>query len=277
MNSLNLGGHLISVEKPIIMGILNLDDHSFYDGGQYNSEEKILNRIEKMIEEGADIIDIGAVSSRPFSSPKSLQEELDVFKSYFKTISKTFQNTFFSIDTFRSEVAEYTLDHGAVIINDISAFRIDANLPKIVEKYQAAYVLMHMQGMPNNMQTNPIYNNLLQEILYFFTEKLYQLNSFNISDIIIDLGFGFGKTIEDNYKLLKNISYFDYLEKIQLVGLSRKSMIYKPLYTTPENALIGTSALHFEVLKQGAKILRVHDVLEAKQVIDLYQIYKNVE
>ena len=277
MNSLNLGGHLISVEKPIIMGILNLDDHSFYDGGQYNSEEKILNRIEKMIEEGADIIDIGAVSSRPFSSPKSLQEELDVFKSYFKTISKTFQNTFFSIDTFRSEVAEYTLDHGAVIINDISAFRIDANLPKIVEKYQAAYVLMHMQGMPNNMQTNPIYNNLLQEILYFFTEKLYQLNSFNISDIIIDLGFGFGKTIEDNYKLLKNISYFDYLEKIQLVGLSRKSMIYKPLNTSPENALIGTSALHFEVLKQGAKILRVHDVLEAKQVIDLYQIYKNVE
>jgi dihydropteroate synthase len=277
MNSLNLGGHLISVEKPIIMGILNLDDHSFYDGGQYNSEEKILNRIEKMIEEGADIIDIGAVSSRPFSSPKSLQEELDVFKTYFKTISKTFQNTFFSIDTFRSEVAEYTLDHGAVIINDISAFRIDANLPKIVEKYQAAYVLMHMQGMPNNMQTNPIYNNLLQEILYFFTEKLYQLNSFNISDIIIDLGFGFGKTIEDNYKLLKNISYFDYLEKIQLVGLSRKSMIYKPLNATPENALIGTSALHFEVLKQGAKILRVHDVLEAKQVIDLYQIYKNVE
>jgi dihydropteroate synthase len=180
MNSLNLGGHLISVEKPIIMGILNLDDHTFYDVGQYNSEEKILNRIEKMIEEGADIIDIGAVSSRPFSSPKSLQEELDVFKSYFKTISKTFQNTFFSIDTFRSEVAEYTLDHGAVIINDISAFRIDANLPKIVEKYQAAYVLMHMQGMPNNMQTNPIYNNLLQEILYFFTEKLYQLNSFNI-------------------------------------------------------------------------------------------------
>lgn len=277
MNSLNLGGHLISVEKPIIMGILNLDDHSFYDGGQYNSEEKILNRIEKMIEEGADIIDIGAVSSRPFSSPKSLQEELDVFKTYFKTISKTFQNTFFSIDTFRSEVAEYTLDHGAVIINDISAFRIDANLPKIVEKYQAAYVLMHMQGMPNNMQSNPVYNNLLQEILYFFTEKLYQLNSFNISDIIIDLGFGFGKTIEDNYKLLKNISYFDYLEKIQLVGLSRKSMIYKPLNTTPENALIGTSALHFEALKQGAKILRVHDVLEAKQVIDLYQIYKNVE
>lgn len=277
MNSLNLGGHLISVEKPIIMGILNLDDHSFYDGGQYNSEEKILNRIEKMIEEGADIIDIGAVSSRPFSSPKSLQEELDVFKTYFKTISKTFQNTFFSIDTFRSEVAEYTLDHGAVIINDISAFRIDANLPKIVEKYQAAYVLMHMQGMPNNMQTNPIYDNLLQEILYFFTERLHQLNAFQISDIIIDLGFGFGKTIEDNYKLLKNISYFDYLEKIQLVGLSRKSMIYKPLNITPENALIGTSALHFEVLKQGAKILRVHDVLEAKQVIDLYQIYKNVE
>lgn len=277
MNSLNLGGHLISVEKPIIMGILNLDDHSFYDGGQYNSEEKILNRIEKMIEEGADIIDIGAVSSRPFSSPKSLQEELDVFKTYFKTISKTFQNTFFSIDTFRSEVAEYTLDHGAVIINDISAFRIDANLPKIVEKYQAAYVLMHMQGMPNNMQSNPVYNNLLQEILYFFTERLHQLNAFQISDIIIDLGFGFGKTIEDNYKLLKNISYFDYLEKIQLVGLSRKSMIYKPLNTTPENALIGTSALHFEALKQGAKILRVHDVLEAKQVIDLYQIYKNVE
>jgi dihydropteroate synthase len=277
MNSLNLGGHLISVEKPIIMGILNLDDHSFYDGGQYNSEEKILNRIEKMIEEGADIIDIGAVSSRPFSSPKSLQEELDVFKTYFKTISKTFQNTFFSIDTFRSEVAEYTLDHGAVIINDISAFRIDANLPKIVEKYQAAYVLMHMQGMPNNMQSNPVYNNLLQEILYFFTEKLYQLNSFNISDIIIDLGFGFGKTIEDNYKLLKNISYFDYLEKIQLVGLSRKSMIYKPLNASPENALIGTSALHFEALNQGAKILRVHDVLEAKQVIDLYQIYKIVE
>jgi dihydropteroate synthase len=277
MKSLNLGGHLISVEKPIIMGILNLDDHSFYDGGQYNSEEKILNRIEKMIEEGADIIDIGAVSSRPFSSPKSLQEELDVFKTYFKTISKTFQNTFFSIDTFRSEVAEYTLDHGAVIINDISAFRIDANLPKIVEKYQAAYVLMHMQGMPNNMQTNPIYNNLLQEILYFFTERLHQLNAFQISDIIIDLGFGFGKTIEDNYKLLKNISYFDYLEKIQLVGLSRKSMIYKPLNASPENALIGTSALHFEALNQGAKILRVHDVLEAKQVIDLYQIYKIVE
>lgn len=277
MHSLNLGGQLISVEKPMVMGILNLDDHSFYDGGQYNSEDKIIKRIEKMIEEGVDIIDIGAVSSRPFSTPKSLEEELNLFKTYFKIIKKRFHNTYFSIDTFRSEVAEFTLDHGAVMINDISAFRIDANLPKIVEKYQAAYVLMHMQGMPNNMQSNPVYENLLQEILYFFTERLHQLNAFKISDIIIDLGFGFGKTIADNYKLLKNISYFDNLEKLQLVGLSRKSMIYKPLNTNPENALIGTSALHFEALKQGAKILRVHDVLEAKQVIELFQLYSNVE
>jgi dihydropteroate synthase len=277
MLSLNLGGHLISLEKPIVMGILNLDEASFYDGGRYDSESKILKRIEEMMLEGVDIIDIGAVSSRPFSHPKSLQEELDIFKKYFKNIKKTFPDTFFSIDTFRSEIAAYTLDLGAVMINDISAFSIDQNLPKVVEKYQAAYVLMHMQGQPNQMQVNPNYQNILQEILYFFTEKLYHLNSFNISDIIIDLGFGFGKTIEDNFKLLKNIAYFDVLNKIQLVGISRKSMIYKPLGTTPDHALIGTSALHFEALKQGAKILRVHDVLEAKQVIDLYQIYKNVE
>lgn len=272
--SLNLKRKLLIIDKPIIMGILNLTENSFYDGGTLQGEYEVMQRIEKMLEEGATIIDIGAMSSRPFSQTLSISEELKPLEIYLPKIVARFPETYFSIDTYRSEVARFAIENGICMLNDISAFSLDKDLVSIVKKHQILYVLMHMKGEPQNMQISPNYEDILSELFQFFDTKIKLLKSNGISDIIIDLGFGFGKRVEDNYKLLKNLSYFHSFKLPILTGISRKSMIYTPLNLSPKEALNGTSALHFEALRQGSKILRVHDVKEAKEVIDLYFLYE---
>jgi dihydropteroate synthase len=272
--SIKLKRDLLVLDTPILMGILNLTQNSFYDGGTLHGIDDILSRVESMLEEGATIIDIGAMSSRPFSEELSISEELKPLETYLPKIMARFSETYFSIDTYRSTIAQFALENGVCMLNDISAYRLDKELLSILKKYQVPYVLMHMKGIPQDMQMNPEYDNLLLELYQFFDSKIMELKSKGISDIILDLGFGFGKRIEDNYKLLKNLSYFHTLDLPILTGISRKSMIYKPLGSNAKDALNGSTALHFEALRQGSKILRVHDVKEAKEVITLYNLYE---
>lgn len=271
--SLKLKGKLIVLDNPIIMGILNLTQNSFYDGGTLKTESQILLRVEKMLNEGAKIIDIGAMSARPFSQELTIAEELKPIETYLPKIISRFPEAFFSIDTYRSEVAAYALENGVCMLNDISGFRKDPQILHLLKKHQVPYILMHMKGEPQNMQLEPNYDDILSEIYNFFDAKINILKNSGVTDIILDLGFGFGKRIEDNYKLLKNLVYFDNFNLPILTGISRKSMIYKPLNISPNEALNGTSALHFEALRQGSKILRVHDVKEAQEIITLYNIY----
>lgn len=272
--SIKLKRDLLVLDTPILMGILNLTQNSFYDGGTLHGIDDILSRVESMLEEGATIIDIGAMSSRPFSEALSISEELKPLETYLPKIMARFSETYFSIDTYRSTIAQFALENGVCMLNDISAYRLDKELISLLKKHQVPYVLMHMKGIPQDMQMNPKYDNLLLELYQFFDSKIMELKSKGISDIILDLGFGFGKRIEDNYKLLKNLSYFHTLDLPILTGISRKSMIYKPLGSTAKDALNGSTALHFEALRQGSKILRVHDVKEAKEVITLYNLYE---
>jgi dihydropteroate synthase len=272
--SIKLKRDLLVLDTPILMGILNLTQNSFYDGGTLHGIDDILSRVESMLEEGATIIDIGAMSSRPFSEALSISEELKPLETYLPKIMARFSETYFSIDTYRSTIAQFALENGVCMLNDISAYRLDKELISVLKKHQVPYVLMHMKGIPQDMQMNPKYDNLLLELYQFFDSKIMELKSKGISDIILDLGFGFGKRIEDNYKLLKNLSYFHTLDLPILTGISRKSMIYKPLGSTAKDALNGSTALHFEALRQGSKILRVHDVKEAKEVITLYNLYE---
>lgn len=274
--SLNLKGKLIHFQKPIVMAILNITPDSFYDGGINLNENTILKNVATILEDGADIIDIGAMSSRPFSKEISESEEIERIKKYLPLINYAFPNIVLSIDTYRSQVARYALDNGVSIINDISAGRKDEAIFSLAKEYQAPFIIMHMQGSPESMQTNPQYDNIFSEILFFLNNRIEIMREKGIKDIIIDVGFGFGKSMEDNYRLIKNLNYFSVLNYPILAGISRKSMIYRPLNTTPQNALNGTSALHFEALRQGAKILRVHDVKEAKEIINLHHIYQNV-
>lgn len=272
--SIKLKRDLLVLDKPILMGILNLTQNSFYDGGTLHGIDDILLRVETMLEEGAKIIDIGAMSSRPFSEELSVSEELIPLETYLPKIMARFPEAYFSIDTYRSTIAQFALENGVCMLNDISAYRLDKELIAILKKHQVPYVLMHMKGVPQDMQMDPEYDNLLLELYQFFDSKIMELKSKGISDIILDLGFGFGKRIEDNYKLLKNLSYFHTFDLPILTGISRKSMIYNPLGSTAKDALNGTTALHFEALRQGSKILRVHDVKEAKEVITLYNLYE---
>lgn len=272
--SIKLKRDLLVLDKPILMGILNLTQNSFFDGGTLHGIDDILLRVETMLEEGAKIIDIGAMSSRPFSEELSVSEELIPLETYLPKIMARFPEAYFSIDTYRSTIAQFALENGVCMLNDISAYRLDKELIAILKKHQVPYVLMHMKGVPQDMQMDPEYDNLLLELYQFFDSKIMELKSKGISDIILDLGFGFGKRIEDNYKLLKNLSYFHTFDLPILTGISRKSMIYNPLGSTAKDALNGTSALHFEALRQGSKILRVHDVKEAKEVITLYNLYE---
>jgi dihydropteroate synthase len=274
VHSLNIKGKLWSIDQPKIMGILNLTPDSFYDGGQLLSHKAILKHIENMLLDNADIIDIGAMSSRPFSQELSEQEELSILRGALSAIIKEFPQTIFSIDTYRSAVANYALDQGVSIINDITAGTKDEHILEVAKKFNATYIAMHMKGSPVNMQDNPNYENIITEISYFFSQQLQIIQKIGISDIILDVGFGFGKTMSDNYTLLKHLAIFQEFDCPILVGLSRKSMIYKCLDSTPQEALNGTTALHFEALRNGAKILRVHDVKEAVEVVKLYREYE---
>jgi len=269
--TLNCKGKLLDLSQPIIMGILNTTPDSFYDGGKYLSDTRILEKATKMLEEGAQIIDIGGMSSRPGADLIDVQEELDRVLPAIETIIKHYPDTVISIDTIRSAVAKQAVSSGACIINDISAGKFDDQLFRTVAQLKVPYILMHMQGQPKNMQTNPNYKDIALEVLDFMIEKVGQLRALGVKDICIDPGFGFGKSLEHNYQLLKKMHIFKILELPILCGLSRKSMIYKLLNTTPDKALNGTSALHMVALQEGAKILRVHDVQEAFEVVQLWQ------
>ena len=257
------------------MGILNITPDSFFDGGKYTEEIAIKSRFEKLIAEGVDIIDIGAYSSRPGAKHIDLQEEWNRLSKALKVIRNLDASVCISVDTFRSEIAKRAVTEFNVnIINDISGGELDSEMFETIAALHVPYIMMHIKGTPQNMQINPTYENLIKEIMQYFSEKLTKLKRMGVNDVVLDLGFGFGKSLDDNYKLLKHLEDFLIFEHPILVGISRKSMIYKELQIKPENALNGTTALHASALLKGASILRVHDVKEAKETIQLIEKLK---
>jgi len=271
---LNIKGSVLDLSIPKIMGVLNVTPDSFYDGGIYSSEKKILKQVEKMVLDGADIIDVGGYSSKPGATSITIEEEEKRVIPIIKLIYKTFKESIISVDTFRSEISEKSINAGASIINDISGGDLDNNIYKIAGKYKTPYIIMHMRGNPSNMQNNPVYKNINYEIIKDLSKKIDLAQNNGVYDIIIDPGFGFGKTIEHNYQILNNLKLYKILDKPILVGISRKSMIYKLLKTEPSKALNGTTVLNTIALINGANILRVHDVKEAKEVIKLCSFLK---
>jgi dihydropteroate synthase len=266
---------MLLIDNPKIMGIVNVTPDSFYEGSRFNDTTSILRVVAKMINDGADIIDIGGQSTRPGSERISQDEELRRVLPALKLICKEFPDVVISIDTFYAKVATEAVETGACIVNDISAGRFDNNMLEVVGKLEVPYVCMHTLGTPDTMQQKPIYENVTREVLDFLIEKLEACRLSGIKDIIVDPGLGFGKTIRHNFELLKNLSVFRMLDKPILFGISRKSTIYKTLNTTAEYALNGTTSLNTIALMNGANILRVHDVKEAKEVILLYREYNS--
>ncbi|MCO6499734.1 MAG: dihydropteroate synthase [Vicingus serpentipes] len=274
-NSINCKEKTINLDEPIIMGILNLTPDSFFDGGKYHNESSIIEQVNSMEYEGATIIDIGGHSTRPQAENVSEEEELDRVLPIVKLIKSNFKDIIISIDTFRSNVARTCVEAGADIINDISGGTMDNNMFKVVGELKAPYILMHIQGTPQTMQNNPKYTNVVKEVKSYFKEKITQLNALGVNNIILDPGFGFGKTVEHNYQLLKHLEEFNSFGLPILVGISRKSMINKVLGIAPEEALNGTTILNTIALQNGANILRVHDVKEAKEIIQLTKQLKD--
>ena len=268
---MNCNGKLIDLSTPKVMGILNITPNSFYDGGKFDEENKIVLQVEKMISEGATFIDVGAYSSKPNSEFVSETEEISRIIPVLELILNKFPETIISIDTFRSEVARICIQNGAAIINDISAGNLDDKMWATIAKYNVPYIMMHMKGNPKTMQSLANYDNIIKEILIYFSEKIAKARNLGINDLIIDPGFGFAKTLEQNFEVLQKLELFQMLDLPILAGISRKSMIYKTLETNAENALNGTSVLNTIALTKGAKILRVHDVKEAVECVNLYQ------
>jgi len=271
----NSNSSIFSTKNAIVMGILNLTTDSFFDGGKYINEKQIISKCKSMLDEGATIIDIGAQSSRPGATQMSAKDELKKLLPIIKLLKNNFPSIIISIDTFWAKTAHETIEAGADIINDISAGEMDKNMFKVIAKHNAPYIIMHMQGTPQNMQKNPTYNNIVNEVVDYFDNKIKELKTLNISTIIIDPGFGFGKTLEHNYQLLNNLDAFKKFNLPLLVGASRKSMIYNLLDTNSEKALNGTSVINTIALQNGANILRVHDIKEAKECIKITTFAKN--
>jgi dihydropteroate synthase len=269
--TLNVRGRLIDLSEPKIMGILNVTPDSFYDGLKYTDEASILKQVDKMVSEGVDFIDVGGNSTRPGAESISEEEELDRVLPAIKIISKNFPDTIISVDTFRSVVAKRAVEMGASMINDIAGGDLDPTMFDVVASLQVPYILMHMKGTPQTMMKETTYENLLKEIVDYFHRKIFKLKGLGIKDIIIDPGFGFAKTVDQNFELLNKLDHFEILEKPLLVGLSRKSLIWRTLKTNAEGALNGTTMLNTIALINGASILRVHDVREAKEVVQLMQ------
>jgi len=268
-------GKSLTFTKPLVMAIVNITPDSFYDGGKFDTVADVLNDIEEKLKLGADIIDIGAASSRPNSIEISEEEEWKRLQPILIEARKLFPETFISVDTYRSSTAKKSADNGADIINDISSGNMDAEMFGSIAKIGIPYILMHMQGTPQTMQQNPNYTNVVSEIKSEFEQKIATLNQLKYNKIILDVGFGFGKTTEHNYQLLKHLSNFKKLGFPVLAGLSRKSMINKVIATNPVTALNGTTVLNTIALLNGANILRVHDVTEAKQAVELVNFYNN--
>lgn len=269
-SSINCNGKLLSLEKPVVMGILNVTPDSFYDGGKFQQLDKIALQASKMLHEGASIIDIGGMSSKPGSKIITINEELNRVIPAIEIVLATHPNAIISIDTIHAEVAAKAIENGAAMVNDISAGTYDAEMLPTVASLQVPYVAMHMKGMPENMMMQTNYEDVVTEVFDFLSERIQACETLGIKDLVIDLGFGFSKTLEQNFRLLKNLKSFNALCKPILVGFSRKSMAYKLLNITPDEALNATTALNMFALTQGAKILRVHDVKEAKQAIEIF-------
>ncbi|TPG32134.1 dihydropteroate synthase [Flavobacterium pectinovorum] len=267
---INCKGKLLDLSIPKVMGILNVTPNSFFDGGKYKNEAEIISQVEKMLSEGATFIDIGAYSSKPSAEFVTEQEEIERIVPVVELILKHFPEALLSIDTFRAEVAKASLESGAAIINDIAAGELDDKMFDVIAKYNVPYIMMHMRGNPQTMQSLTQYEDMVKEMLFYFSEKVKRARSLGINDIILDPGFGFAKTTDQNYEVLQKMELFNLLELPVLAGVSRKSMIYKTLNNTAEEALNGTTVLNTIALTKGAKILRVHDVKEAVECVTLF-------
>lgn len=268
--TLNLGGHLLDLSKPITMGILNITPDSFYDGGKYKNADQIIRQVEKMSSEGTKIIDIGGYSTRPNATNIPENEELERVLFAIEAILERFPNTLISIDTFRANIAERAVQAGAKMVNDVSGGTLDDKMFETVARLKVPYILMHMKGSPQTMTQLTNYDNLILEMIDFFQIQIAKLREIGVMDIILDVGLGFAKTIEQNYELIQKLDSFKIFELPILVGASRKSMIWKKLHLSPAEALNGTTAVNTIALQNGANILRVHDVKEAEQIIDLF-------
>lgn len=272
--TLNCRGKLLDLKEPKIMGVLNLTPDSFFDGGRNLKDNFFLTKAEELVTEGAAILDIGAATTKPGSKLIDADKEWNILEQPLKLLKKRYSNIIFSIDTYNASTAQRVADIGIEMINDISGGSIDDKMFEVICKNKMAYVLMHIHGTPENMQQNPVNGNVVDNVLGFFEKKLKILQACGLEDILLDPGFGFGKTLDQNYKLLKELDEFKQFNLPVLVGLSRKSMIFKQLETNPEEALNGTSVLNTIALLNGAKILRVHDVREASETISLFLKYK---
>ena len=267
--TINCLGKLIDLTYPKVMGILNCTPNSFYDGGKYSDDKSLLSQVEKMLSEGATFIDIGAYSSKPSAQFVSETEEMERLIPVIQLVLKHFPETLISVDTFRAKVAKAGIENGACIINDISAGSLDTKMMETFAKLQVPYIMMHMKGNSQTMQSLANYENITKEMLFYFSEKVARARSLGINDLLIDPGFGFAKTKEQNFEVMNNLELFQMLELPILVGISRKSMIYKTLETSADFALNGTTVLNTIALQKGANILRVHDVKEAMETIKL--------
>ena len=272
--SINCKGVLMDFSTPRIMGIVNLTPDSFFGGSRFQTEKEILSQVEKMITEGADIIDLGAFSSRPNADLISFEEEKKRLLSPLQKLVQEFPSTVISVDTYRSKIAELSIYEGASIINDISGGDLDESMFETIAKLKVPYILMHMQGTPKTMQQNPEYEDVFKEIYKGFSEKLQKITALGANDVILDVGFGFGKTLKHNYTLLKKLNSFHSLQRPVIAGISRKGMIQKVIHTSASDSLNGTTAAHVLALQNGANILRVHDVNAAKEAIQIVSYYQ---
>jgi dihydropteroate synthase len=275
-NTINLGGRIIDLTQPVVMGIINVTPDSFFDGGKYKTEKKVVKRAEEILVQGGSVIDIGAVSTQPGKEGISTKEEIDRLLPAVKAVKKEFPDAAVSIDTYRSWVALKIIeDCGPCIVNDVTGGNFDDHMFETIGKLGVPYILMHMLGTPLKMQENPEYEDIIRDISLFFTDRVKQLTKAGVKDVIIDPGFGFGKTLSHNYELLNRLDSFKVFQLPVLVGVSRKSMIYKLLATNPEEALNGTSVVNTLALMGGADILRVHDVREAVEAVRIINMVRS--
>jgi dihydropteroate synthase len=275
MYYLRLRDKVWALDRPYIMGIINVTPDSFSDGGEADTPEKALSRAEKLLSEGADILDIGAVSTRPGAPEVPEEEEYRRLLPALRAIRKAFPDVPISVDTFRGGIARAALEEGADLINDVSGGAWDPTLWPVIAHYQVPYILMHIQGTPQTMQISPTYQNLLQEVWLYFVEKLQQLAQIGIHDVVIDPGFGFGKTLKHNYQLLRNLRIFRRLGRPILVGISRKSMLWRVLEVSPKETLWASTALHWQALLAGARLFRVHDPLPLRHIFKIWEVWSS--
>lgn len=274
-NSINLNGQLLDLSQPVVMGIINVTPDSFFDGGKYKTEKKVLKRAEEILEQGGAVIDIGALSTKPGSEGISTKDEIERLLPAVKAVKKEFPNAFISIDTYRSWVALKIIEEcGPCMVNDVSGGNFDDHMFDTIGKLGVPYVLMHMQGTPLKMQQNPEYGDIIRDISMFFTEQVKKLTKAGVKDVIIDPGFGFGKNLDHNYELLNRLDSFKVFQLPLMVGVSRKSMICKLLNIKPDDALNGTSVVNTLALMGGADILRVHDVKEAVEAVRILNMVR---